>query len=416
LSQHLSLDASTFEGLLAAVWVLQRYHEQAAAPDPDALTAGPEETDADPVGISERDTVNARLVLSVLSKAANGSQVSRLARCASCDCESASQSQFCGMCGAGVTEARPIHETEPPVEWEASREPVPPLGGSLLPSLPAEPDSDLVYSFEDDKSSFRWGRMLILIVLLGCVAAAVTYSYRDMRDVAASRFQRESTPAISVVRPTIARPTTVRPTSVRPAAGVSTPSNLTHSDEKMASLGNDVRQRTLPKPSAGVPLEAPHRVARHRVIRISRIPRGSTGRRTLARIHHPHAARTVRAMGAALASASAIHARKKESLHDSETQTARDTQNRMGESQEKPSDNNIQARADDRGNGPAVAPRHYVPRPPPGFGKSNVATRASQRVPRPPRDGVASYEPDAEQSRVNDRQSPMNRVPRPPQR
>ena len=417
MSQHLSLDASTFEGLLAAVWVLQRHHEQAACSQtlaPDAMVAGPAETGADTVGICERDTVNARLVLSVLSKAANGSQASRRVRCASCDHESASQSQFCGMCGAQLREGQPIHKTEPPVELKASLDPVAPPGGSFLPSSPAEPDSSFVYSFEDDVSSFRWGRVLVLVVLLGCVAAAVSFSYRDLRDVGAKLFRRESTPAVSVVRPT-----SVRPTSVRPPAGATTPINRTLADQKMPRQFEDIRQKPLPKPSAGVPLDARPRAARHHVL-ISRVRRRATGRRKLARNHHPHAGGAIRASAAAPASASAIHALKKESRHDSETQTARDSQNgmdqSMDQSQEMPSNDDMQGLAEDRGNGPALPKRHYVPRPPPGFGTSNIGARAGHRVPRPPREGVTPYEPEADESRVNDRQIPMSRVPRPPRR
>lgn len=420
MSQHLSLDASTFEGLLAAVWVLQRHHEQAAGSQtlaPDAMAAAPPETRADPPGISERDTVNARLVLSVLSKAANGSQVSRHVRCASCDHESASQSQFCGMCGARVGEAQLIQETEPPVELKAPPEAVTPPGGSFLPSLPAEPESNFVYRFEDDASSFRWGRVLVLIVLLGCVAAAVSYSYRDLRNVAAKLFRRESAPAVSVVKPTSVRPTLVRPTSVRPATGIITPSNRTPADQKMASLGDDVRQKPLPKPSAGVPLDTRPRAARHRVLRASSVRRKVTGRRKFARNHHLHSSPTVRASAAAPAPASAIHAPRRESLHDSENQTARDAQNKMDQSQATSSDDNMQGLGDDRGNEPAVATRHYVPRPPPGFGTSNITARGRHRVPRPPREGVAApNEPEADEFRTNDRQIPMNRVPRPPQR
>ena len=47
MSQRPTLDASTFEGLLAAAWVLQRQHEQEARnhrPAPNEMLAEPPET------------------------------------------------------------------------------------------------------------------------------------------------------------------------------------------------------------------------------------------------------------------------------------------------------------------------------------------------------------------------------------
>jgi len=112
-----------------------------------------------------------------------------------------------------------------------------------------------------------------------------------------------------------------------------------------------------------------------------------------------------------------------ESLHDSENQAERDAQNVMDQNQETQSNRNMQSPRDDAGGkGAAVATRHYVPRPPPGFGTSNIAARAGHKIPRPPPEGVAATnetnadESGSNDSRSNDRETPMNRVPRPPQR
>ena len=90
----------------------------------------------------------------------------------------------------------------------------------------------------------------------------------------------------------------------------------------------------------------------------------------------------------------------------------------MDQGQETPSNHNMQGLAEGSGGkGAAVATRHYVPRPPPGFGTSNIAARAGYKVPRPPPEGVAaSNEHEADESSSNDRQILMNRVPRPPQK
>ena len=95
----------------------------------------------------------------------------------------------------------------------------------------------------------------------------------------------------------------------------------------------------------------------------------------------------------------------------------------MDENQETPANRNIQSPAEFvGGKATAVATRHYVPRPPPGFGTSNIAARTGHKIPRPPPEGVAApNEPDADESgsddaSYKDRQIPMNRVPRPPQK
>jgi hypothetical protein len=59
MSQRPTLDDSTFEGLLAAAWVLQGQHEQEArkqGPAPNEMLAEPPETHVEPHCVSERDT------------------------------------------------------------------------------------------------------------------------------------------------------------------------------------------------------------------------------------------------------------------------------------------------------------------------------------------------------------------------
>lgn len=368
----------------------------------------PPETDLDPGDISERDTTNARLVLSVLSKAANKSQGAIRVRCANCDYEGAPQSRFCGKCGARLLESQMTHQTEPPVETKAACEPVPQLGDSFLPRVAAEPESSFVYSFEDRVRIFHWGRTLVLIALFGCVAAAASYWYRDLRDVAARLSRRESTSAVPIVRP---------------ATGTTATNNRTPGDHKIRSLADDIRERPLPKPSAGIPFESVPRAARRRVRAISSVRRAATGTRKLAHNNHQRASGPVRAGAVAAAGSSAIDAPQGGPLHDSESQTARDAQNVMDENQDTPSNRNMQSPADGvGGKATAVATRHYVPRPPPGFVTSNMASRTGHKVPRPPPEGVAAPNgPNADESssddyRYKDREIPMNRVPRPPQR
>jgi hypothetical protein len=159
MSQRPTLDDSTFEGLLAAAWVLQGQREQEARnhrSTPNAMLAEPPETHVEPHCISEGDTTNARLMaaLSRLSKTANRMQVSTRVRCAKCDNKSDSRSRVCGMCGAQLFEPQPTPQTEPPAQSKATREQVPPVGGSsLFPGLADEPDSSFAYLLEDAVST-----------------------------------------------------------------------------------------------------------------------------------------------------------------------------------------------------------------------------------------------------------------------
>jgi hypothetical protein len=129
MSQRPTLDDSTFEGLLAAAWVLQRRHEQEArnhrfAPK-EMLAELPDHVELH--CIAARDMTNAHLMaaLSGLSKAANRLEVSMRVRCAKCNNESDSRCRFCGMCGAQLLEPQPTPQTEPPAQSKPARERVP---------------------------------------------------------------------------------------------------------------------------------------------------------------------------------------------------------------------------------------------------------------------------------------------------
>jgi hypothetical protein len=66
MNQRPTLDPSTFEGLLAAAWVLQCQQEQEARNRqhaPDETLAEPPETHVEPRRGSECDTTNARLIV-----------------------------------------------------------------------------------------------------------------------------------------------------------------------------------------------------------------------------------------------------------------------------------------------------------------------------------------------------------------
>src|SRR5580704_13419684 len=63
-----------------------------------------------------------------------------------------------------------------------------------------EPDSSFAYQLEDDVSTSHWGRVLVLVVLLGFVAAAVWHWRSDLRDWAARLSQRPAARSVSSAR------------------------------------------------------------------------------------------------------------------------------------------------------------------------------------------------------------------------
>ncbi len=506
MSQRPTLDLPTFEGLLAAAWVLQRQHEDQARnhrPAPDEALAEAPETHVEPHCVSERDTTNARLMaaLSKLSKAANRSQVSMRARCAECDNESDSRCRFCGMCGAQLLDPQPTPQAEPPAQSKPAREQVLPVGdSSLFPGLADEPDSSFAYLLEDDVSTSHWGRVLVLVLLLGCVAAAVWHWRRDLRDWAARFSQRPaatqpeqvsySAPPIStlgseaagavpnaqafrekpaaesaappaqlqsggnnaVQENTVAtaerfpRPSTAPAQAQTPAGGTllttkpaskkDEPSAMyqnkwTPTSHKIQSLADGVWEKTATKPSAYIPFDSVAMATRHYVRGVSST-RPTAGTSMSGRNSDEPASGTVRADTVApagvsrenpAAGSSAVDAPQGASLNNSESQTTRDAQSTMDRNKRTPTDHKIESLS---AGGPenaatkpsagrpfdsvAMASRHYVPRPPPGFGASNIAAMAGHRVARP----VSERGSSAIQSRSEHRQIAMSRVPRPP--
>ena len=437
MSQRPTLDASTFEGLLAAVWVLQRQHEQEARdhrPSPNAMLPGPRETHVEPHRVSERDTVNARLVLSVLGKAANRVQVPMRVRCENCDTESDARDRFCGMCGARLLEPQTTPLAEQPAESNPGREQIPPDGcSSLFPGPADEPDRNVAYLLEDEVSTSHWGRTLVLVVLLGCVAAAWNWR-RDLRSWVARVSQRPAAPAVSSARP----PTGTRTTgsngselvsgTARAVSRANPPAVLSAVDAPQgASLHNSesqtTREKTSTKPSAFIPFDSVASAARHHLRSLSGARRAADTKMP-ERNRHENASGAVEAGAVARAggytatspaASSPVDAPRGASLHNSESPKTSDAQNAM--------DHKTQSVADGMSEKTATQPsaathsdtvangtRHYVPRPPPGFRASNIAAMAGHRVPRPPSEGGQA----TSESRSTRRQIAMSRVPRPP--
>jgi hypothetical protein len=123
------------------------------------------------------------------------------------------------------------------------------------------------------------------------------------------------------------------------------------------------------------------------------------------------------------AASSAVDAPQGASLHNFEGQTTRDAQSTMDRNKRTPTSHKIQSLADGVWEKTATKPsagkpldsvtmatRNYVPRPPPGYGASNIAAMAGHRVARPPSEGG----PSANESWSEHRRIAMSRVPRPP--
>jgi hypothetical protein len=381
MSQRPTLDDSTFEGLLAAAWVLQGQHEQEACnhrPAPNEMLAEPPETHVEPHCVSERDT--------------------------------------------------------------------------------DEPDSSFAYQLEDDVSTSHWGRVLVLVVLLGCVAAAVWHWRRDLRDWAARFSQRPAAPAVSSTRPATRTSTpgsnenepasgTVRAVSrANPPAGLSAVegpqgdaqstmdrNKRTPTSHKIQSLADGVWEKTATKPSPYIPFDSVTMAARHYSRGISSARPTAAGTSMPGRNRDEHASGTVRASAVVPAGVSranppaalsAVDAPQGASLHNSESQTTRDAQSTMDRNKRTTTDHKIESLAvggrEDAATKPSagepfdsvtMATRHYVPRPPQGFKTSNIAAEAGQAGARPPSAGG----PLVNKSRSEPLQWAMSRyVPRPP--
>jgi hypothetical protein len=379
-------------------------------------------------------------------------------RCAKCDNENDSRCRFCVMCGAQIRELQPTPQTEPPAQSKPAREQVPPVGASsLLPGLADEPDSSIAYLLEDDVSTSYWGRVLVLVLLLACVAAAVWHWRRDLRDWAA-RFSH---------RPTATQPKQVSysaaPISTLGSEAAGAVPNAqafreksaggTQLDTKPASKkdeqsayqnkwtptihkiqgpGDGVWVKTATKPSPEIPFDTVDIDARHSVRGISS-SRPTAGTSMPGRNRDKPTSGAVRAGTVAPAGVSrenppaalsAVDTPPGASFHNSESQTPRDAQSTMDRNKRTPTDHKIESLAaggrENAATKPsagrpfdslAMAPRHYVPRPPPGVRTSNIAAKAGHAGPRPPSAGG----PLVNESRSEPVQWAMSRyVPRPP--
>jgi hypothetical protein len=399
--------------------------------------------------------------LSELSKADNELQVSMPMRCAQCDNQSDSRCRFCVMCGAQLLEPQPTPQTGLPAQSKPACQQVPPLGGaSLFQGLVDEPDSSFAYLLEDDMSTPHWGRMLVLVVLVGCVAAAVWHWRRDLQDWAARFSPRPAATAVSSARPATgtsppgsnenepASGTARAVSRANPPAGLSAvegPQGASlHNSESQTTrdtqsamnqnkqtatgyqiqgLGDGVWEKTETKPSAYIPFDSVAMAARHYVRGISSARPKAAGTGMPGRNREEHASGTARAAAVAPAgvsredlpaASSALDAPQGASLHNSESQTTRDAQSTMDRNKRTPTDQKIESLAEGGRENAVTRPstgKSYVPRPPPGFEASNIAAMAGHRVARPPSEGG----PSARESRSEHRQIAMSRyVPRPP--
>ena len=363
MSQRPTLDASTFEGLLAAAWVLQLEHEQEARNrrlTPNEMQADPPETHVEQHRISER-------------------------------------------------EATPVG------------------GSSLLPGLANKADSGFAYLLEDDVSIFHWGPVLGLVVLLGCVACAVWHWRREVSRVnppagvsavegpqGASLHNSENQTtrdAQSMMDRNKRTPTSHRIQSLEDGVWEKTatkPSAYIPFDSVTMAARQYVRGISGARPTdAGTSMPG-----RDRYEHTSGAVRASAVAPTgVSRANPP-------------AGLSKIEGPQGASLHNSENQTTHDTQSAMGQNKRTPTDHKIESLAAGGQEGAATKPsagkhfgsvtmstRHYVPRPPQGFEASNIAAMAGNRVARPPSEGG----PLVTESRSEPQHWAMSRyVPRPP--
>jgi len=414
MSQRPTLDASTFEGLLAAASVLQ--HEQEARnhrPTPDETLAEPPETHVEPHCLSERDTADAHLIATLceLSKVDNRLPVS-----------------------------------VPPVD-----------GSSLLPGLADEPDSSFAYLLEDDVSTSHWGRWLVLILLFGCVAAAVWHWRPDLRDWAAEFSHRptatqpkqlsySAAPISTLGSEAAGAAPNAQAFTVKPASGTQLNTKPASKNDEQSAMyqnawtptihkiqgpGDGVWVKTATKPSPEIPFDSLAMDTRHSSRGISST-RPTTGTSLSGRNRDEHTSDAVRAGTVAPAgdsrenppaALSAVNAPQAASFHNSEGQTPRDAQRTMDRNKRTLSDHKIESLAGGRENAAtkpspeipfdslATDTRHYVPRPPPGFRSLHIAAKAALAGPRRPSAG----RPPVNESTSEPVQWAMSRyVPRPP--
>jgi len=406
MNQRPTLDPSTFEGLLAAAWVLQCQREQEAhnhRPAPGERLTEPPETRVEPHCVSERDTTNARLMatLSELSKAANTLRVSRRVRCAKCDNESDSRRRFCDRCGARLLEPRTTPQTEPPAPSKPNREQIPPVGGSslLLPGLANEMDSSFGYQFEGDVSTSHWGRGLVLVVLLGCVATAVWHWRRDLRDWAVRFSHRPGAiqpkqvsyrPGTPVQAQAPASGTLLNTTSASKmdAQSAMYQNQWTPTNHKIQGPEDGIWVKTATKPSPEIPFDSVTMATRHYVRGVAST-RPTTGVSVPGRDRDVAMSGTVRADSVAPAwvsrenppaASSAVDAPQAAPIQNSGSQMTRDAQSsRAAGNRQNAASNPSSGRPIDS---VPMATRYYVPRPPPGARTANIAAKAGHAAAR----------------------------------
>ena len=276
-------------------------------------------------------------------------------------------------------------------------------------------------------STFHRGRILVLVVLLVCIAGAVWHWRREVSRVnphagvsavegpqGASLHNSESQPTLD-------------------AQSTMDRNKRTPTSHKIQSTADGVWEKTATKPSAYIPFDSVPVAAQHYVRRVSSARPTAAGISMPGRDRYEHTSGAVRASAVAPtgvsranppAGLSKIEGPQGASLHNSENQTTHDTQSAMGQNKRTPTDHKIESLAAGGRERAATKPsagkqfgsvtmstRHNVPRPPQGFGASNIAAMEGHRVARPPSESG----PLVNESRSEPQQWAMSRyVPRPP--
>ena len=107
-------------------------------------------------------------------------------RCEQCGHENDSRYRFCGMCGAKL----PLSSREtaaPRTDPADSKPPAKPVSGPSFLGLADDPSDPVSYLLEEEPSTGRWGRYLVLAVFIAGTTVAGWYWRQDLRSLA-SRF------------------------------------------------------------------------------------------------------------------------------------------------------------------------------------------------------------------------------------
>ena len=275
-------------------------------------------------------------------------------------------------------------------------------------------------------SDFHWGRVLVLFVLLGSIACAAWHWRRQISAKPPARLSAVKGPQRASLHNSENQTT-------RDAQSMMDRNKRTSTSHKIQSLADGVWEKTATKPSAYIPFDSVAMAARQYVRGISSAPPTDASTSMPGRDRYEHASGTVRASAVAPAGVSRanppaglakVEGPQGASLHNSESQTTRNGQSAMGQSKRTPTDHKIESLAAGGRERAATKPsagkqfgsvtmstRHNVPRPPQGFGASNIAAMEGHRVARPPSESG----PLVNESRSEPQQWAMSRyVPRPP--